>query len=449
MLRLMLSVRPVDKVMLKNLFFYVAQYGIRFLFPLIVTPFLAHVLMKDRFADFAIVNSCIWTSSVFMEFGYYLYGVARTGAVGEDRHALAALVSEIAGSKLLLAPFAAAAYLALSGWTGVLIRQPAATLIGLVSVLGYGASFAWYFQGRQRGMFVVLSEGAPQLVQLMLLLSLVRSPDQLWLVFTLQAIPPVTSLGVGLAAVMNEGLLGRPSLSTIRRSLSAASPYFFERVCYSTYTSIMPSLIALLATKSAVADYAIGERFGTFLAGLTLPLTQATMPRVARLAVSPGGGWGLSVGLVAFVTGVTVALAGAAAWGAPFVIDRFFSADFGAAGQVAQIFCATACCSSFGFSLANFILIPRNRAKIMFWSSSLALVFGLTAQFALVPRWGAPGAAVGRLISEGTVALVMALASLSLWRAEKRRRAPQLPAGADGSPEESWAAAESTASPKG
>jgi PST family polysaccharide transporter len=406
--------RLFDAVMIRNVLLYVAHYGIRFIFPLVATPFLAHVLMRDKFADFAIVNSCVWTSTVFMEFGFYLYGVSRTGAAGEDREALTAVVSEISCAKLLLAPVAAAAYVGLSAWTGVLMREPAAVVIGLVCALGYGASFAWYVQGRQRGFFAVANEAAPQMVQFALLLALVRSPRDLWLVFALQAIPPLSSLGVALHSIRREGLLRRATASELKRSLWEASPYFFERICYSTYTSIMPSLIALLATKAAVADYSIGDRFGTLLGGLVAPLTQAAMPRVARAVSDADGGWRMSTLLAALVFGLTAVMAVAVAFVAGPVVHRFFSADYGGAVPVARIFCVTACWSALGLAVANFILIPRNRAKVMFQSSTLALVFGLAAQAALVPRWGAVGAAYGRMVSEATVAIVLLVAALRL-----------------------------------
>src|SRR4051794_17856032 len=104
--------------MLRNLALYLGHYGIRFIFPLVATPFLAHVLGRGGFADFAIINSCVWTSTVFMEFGFYLYGVSQVGAAGDDEDALRKVVSTIAWAKLALAPAALAVYLGLTLWTG-------------------------------------------------------------------------------------------------------------------------------------------------------------------------------------------------------------------------------------------------------------------------------------------------------------------------------------------
>ncbi|HSV03168.1 MAG TPA: oligosaccharide flippase family protein [Phenylobacterium sp.] len=411
----------MDRLLLKNLGLYGAYYGFRFLFPLIVTPFLAHVLARGAFADFAIINSCVWTSSVFMEFGFYLYGVAKTAAAADDKAELGAVVSSIAMSKLLLSPMAAAVYLGLTLWTGVLGREPTASLVGLVSALGYGASFAWYFQGRQRGLFAVLNEAIPQAVQFSLLLLFVRSPSQLWLVFVLQAIPPLSSLSVALLTVRLEGLLHLPSLATVRQALGKASPYFVERFCFSTYTSIVPSLVAVLSTKAAVADYSVGDRFATVVVSLVGPLTQAAMPRVARAVRTPEGGWGLSIRLVAVLVSVTIVLALALGLAANVIIHMFFSKDFAGAVTVARIFCLSAVFSSLSYGVANFVLIPRDHVRVMFWSSAMALVLGLSAQLVLAPLWGATGAAIGRLVAEVTVATVLLTTAAPFFRRREGR----------------------------
>lgn len=392
------------------------------LFPLIATPFLAHILTRDKFSEYAIINSCIWTSSVFIEFGFYIYGVARVGAVGDDAGKLRQVVSEITYSKLWLSPVASAAYLLLAAVTGILERSPAETFIGLFCMLLVGANFAWYFQGRQRGTFLIISESAPLFVQLLLLLWLVRTPDQLWLVVALQALAPAMSLVAALVVVSRERLLAPPQPAAIGKVLRDASPYFVERLSYSTYTSIMPSLIVLLSSRLAVADYSVGERFGTLLVGLSGPLSQAALPRVAR-AAHEGSGWRLSILLVAFIVAVTALFAVCLGLAAGPIINGFFPQGYEGAVRVAQVFCATACFAALGYSVGNFILVPRGGARVMFLSSGVAFVFGIGVQLVLVPRWGALGAAVGRLAAEAAVALVMCVAAALLY-ARTRTGAP-------------------------
>jgi O-antigen/teichoic acid export membrane protein len=412
----------LDRIVIKNFILYGLYQAIRLGFPLVVTPFLAHVLAKDGFSDFAILNSCVWTSTVFMEFGFYLYGVNKSAAA-PTREDLREVVASIAASKFLLSPFALAIYLVLTISTGVIGREPVATAIGAICALGYGSSFAWFFQGQQKGMTAVLTEAVPQIGQLCLLLLFVRSPGDLWLVMAFQMIPPLASLGYAVVYLRRDSLIGRVSRSAVITTLKGAWPFFVERFCYSTYTAIMPSLIVLLSSKSEVAYYSIGDRFSTMIVSLAAPMTSAVMPRVAKAVDTPDGGWKLSWGLVAIEIGAIVTFAAAVFIIAPLAIEHFFSADYAPAILVSRAFCVTACFAATGFALANFVLIPRDRAKVMIWSSTLALIFGVIAQVSLIPRWGATGAAFGRMVSEGTVAVVLAIAAWRLYQQRPQRAA--------------------------
>ena len=60
----------LDRKASKNLLMYAAYQALRYVAPIVLTPFLAHALLRKQFADLVILNSCIWTSTVFMEFGF-------------------------------------------------------------------------------------------------------------------------------------------------------------------------------------------------------------------------------------------------------------------------------------------------------------------------------------------------------------------------------------------
>jgi PST family polysaccharide transporter len=424
----------VDRLTMRNLVLYTAHQGVRLLFPVIATPFLAHVLGRDAFADMAVINSCLWTSSVLMEFGFYLYGVSRASAAADDRE-LAQVVSAIAAAKAALAPLAAGLYWSLVAWSGILTREPVAATFGFVSMLAAGSSFAWYFQGRQQGFTAVAVEAGPQIAQFALMLAMVRSPDQVWLVIALQALPTVFALGFSLRRLRRLSLLHRASLANVRAVLIEAWPFFVERLCYTLYTAFTPAMVLHLSSKREVAFYSLGERFGATLTALTLPLTQATLPLISRLAGRSGGAWRLS-GLLLASTGFVRTLAGGALLlAAGPLIHRFFPPSFAAAAPVAQTFCVTAVVAGIGFGFANFVLIPRRRARVLMWSAPSALLLGLACQLTLVPRLGAEGAVIGRLAAEATVALILGAACLRVWASEApRRRAPRAAANSGRAP---------------
>lgn len=411
----------LDRKTAKNLGIYAAYQGLRYVAPIVLTPFLARVLARQQFSELVILNSCVWTSTVFMEFGFYLYGVSKTAAAADYKE-LSRTVTAITAGKLMLAPVALAAYIALAAWAGLLARNPLVVAIGALSALGYGASFAWFFQGQQRGGTAVLTEAAPQALYYALILFLVRKPGDLWLVVLCQTIPPLVSLGVALKIIGRSGLFGRFDMPALRSVMSEALPYFVERFCFTLYTAVTPTLIGALSVAAEASYYSIGDRVGIFLSTLPGAVFQAVVPFLSRKVRLEGGGWRLSLGLVAGITLVVGAAATITFFAVGVVITHFFSKDFQPAIPIARLFCINAVISVFGMALANFVIIPRNVARVMIYSSSAALVFGLVSQLIMVPRYGALGAVLSRCTSETIVTGILGLVVVRMLVRDLRTR---------------------------
>ena len=151
---------------------YLAFHIARYAFPLVITPFLATYLSKDGFGYYAVINSCIWTSMILMEFGFHIYGITEVAGAKTDRE-LEFAASAVISGKLLMMPIAMVCYAGLVFSSGVLHAAPIASLLGMICTIAYGSSFAWFFQGRRRGAAAVLIEGVPQLGQFCLVLLLI------------------------------------------------------------------------------------------------------------------------------------------------------------------------------------------------------------------------------------------------------------------------------------
>jgi len=398
---------------------YAAYQGVRYVAPMILTPFLAHVLGRDQFAELVILNSCVWASTVFMEFGFYLYGISKTAAAIDQRE-LCTTVTAITASKVALIPVAMSVYAGLAAWGGLLFRHPGIVAIGAFSAIGYGGSFAWYFQGRQRAGTAVTTEATPQIIYYAAVLSLVRKPEDLWLVALCQTIPPLVSVVIGARLVILDRLLSRPDLATVKCVMVEALPYFVERLCFTLYTAITPTMVAALSVPAEASYYSIGDRIGTFLGTIPSPLFQAAIPLVSRKQRTGRGEWRLPLALVAGVTAVVGVVAALTFVACDPVISRFFSKDFRPAIPVAHLFCISSAISVLGMSLANFVIIPKNTARIMIRSSTTALAAGVAVQFIAIPRFGALGAVAARCTSECAVAIILGSFVARLFMSERR-----------------------------
>ena len=173
------------------------------------------------------INSCIWSTVIFMDFGFYIYGINRIAyadTIDEVNREASAIVS----AKIVLLPVCLIAYATLIRVSGVFFESPIASMIGALITIGYGGTFSWYFQGRQRGGTAVIIDGAPQLVQLCLLLMFIRAPNDLWVVILIQAQAPLVSIVLSVIIMRREGLRLRIRVwsSQVAAALQGAKPFF-------------------------------------------------------------------------------------------------------------------------------------------------------------------------------------------------------------------------------
>jgi hypothetical protein len=106
--------------------------------------------MKEAFGEYAVINSCVWSTVIFMDFGFYIYGINRI-ASSDSTEEISRAASAIVSAKIALLPVCIVAYATLITVSGTLLKSPLASMIGAVTAVGYGGTF-WYFRAGSAGV---------------------------------------------------------------------------------------------------------------------------------------------------------------------------------------------------------------------------------------------------------------------------------------------------------
>jgi len=409
-----------NKRSLRNPALYIIHHGARYLFPLIVTPYLARKFGPANFADFVIWNACVWTASLFMEYGF-MFSAVKATAQSATKDQLERTLSKIVSAKLVLLPLAIIVYGILTTFAGITARHPAAACVGIIAVISYGGSFAWYFQGQERAATAVVVEALPQIVQFCLIFLLVHDADDVWLAALLQSLAALGTIVIATRLIKRDRLAWRLAFDGVRDAIRAATPIFVERLCLTVYQNATPLIIAAFSVREQVAYYNVGDKFLQFLGGLSIPLTYAFLPAISKRLSSNKPDWKLSIRVVSLVTAATCALALISFLGARFIILLLFRPEYAAAIPIARCFCIAACLVSYNTCIANFILVPVGRARILIVTSTTALILSLSSQVILLPRFGALGSAVSRSIAEVGVAIILSVVASRLMSGRARK----------------------------
>jgi PST family polysaccharide transporter len=333
-------------------------HGINYLLPLILIPYLTHVLGVDRWAQVALAQALGAYVLQTVEYGFNLSG---TRAVSQHRDApdrLAELLAGILAAKGLLA----AASVTLAAVAGALIpglrNDPAYLAGGLLWGVAIGFQLSWYYQGLERMRLVAMLTVLGRALGVAAIVLLVRRPDDGWKVLFLQGMALVASTAVALGLAYREIPFRWPSLRRGWTALLMGWNLFLNQGALTLYAIASTIILGLFAPLRAVAYFASAEKLTTALVGLLMsPISWAVYPRLVHLAhggrsgavrlarlfllVSTGGG--LALGIVLFLA-------------APFLVGVLFPHDFAPAVPVLRILALIAPLTAGAWSMAIWML---------------------------------------------------------------------------------------------
>lgn len=396
-----------------NLIAYAAFQVARYALPILLTPALARALPLGEFGSYAILLSCAWTASVAMEFGFYLFGITSISSTAPAD--LGRAVSSITSAKILLLPVTLAVYFSLSWASGVVQNNPIAGLFGALCAVGYGASFAWYFQGRQRARAAVIIEATPQIAQLLVILMAGKLAHSLNFVMLIQALVPISSVSISLYIVFRTLRIHLSVVDGIY-SMKMAFPFFVERFFFTLYTATSPAIVGILANAQEAAYYSIGDKVGIFMGSLIIPISQTMLPVLSQLSWRDAQFWRVATKTLRYAAALALVAAVVLILVMQPAITLVFPKAYLNAVPAARLAAVGGVFGCLATAIANFIVIPGKRARAMVWSASFAFATSLLCQVLLVPSAGAVGAAVGRACANATSCLILALVAYDLYR---------------------------------
>jgi O-antigen/teichoic acid export membrane protein len=233
---------------------------------------------------------------------------------------------------------------------------------------------------------------------------------------------PIVSLAV--LAGMPSGRRVRPAMDpkTWSSLLREAGPVGLSLILYSAYVKIDVILVQQLGTASALAEYGLSYRVVDFLSGL---LAGAMVVFVGPLAGSANSEIAMSRRVSqlregAVVAGGVLVIIGVPT--APVLVSLIGGSSYASAGVPLMIL-ITATAFSILQSVYNTSLVSVGQGRLLVPMTAALLVLNVSANVAVIPVWGASGAAYVTLMTEIVSVIVGAMTA----RREKDARGGRPP----------------------
>jgi PST family polysaccharide transporter len=402
------------RLVAKNTAYLTVANLVGYVIPILEVPILARVLGPTSYGQLVLLQSIALLTSVIVEYGFNLSSAQDVARVGDDKHKLSGIFSDVLLAKLLLTMGAAICLLIF--WS-VGIKSfgpvnPAHIVWGVLYFLGFAFSPFWYFLGRERVGGIIAFELFLRLTCLVLLYFLVKGPNDVGLALALMSLTSFSNTVVTNAIALRSLPALRLRFSGAVDAIRAGFNVFVYRSSNTVLVTAAPAMIGALVDRAAVGIFAPAEKVVRGVVGLSTPVFTAAFPYFSRAmsAVdkkSYGAAWA--------VIGVSVAL------GCIFAISLFFLGpplilfvighEFTATADLMRWFVWLIPLRIVNQALGLVILIPSGKAK----QTSQAMVFfsvlSLIIAWMLLEQFQALGMVLALGMSElGLAAVLLFLA---------------------------------------
>jgi PST family polysaccharide transporter len=270
-------------------------------------------------------------------------------------------------------------------------------------------NLGWLFQGRQRFRTPIMIEVFGFAVSLVLVLSLVRKPeDSVWVLASLLVAGVASSI---ISYGITTSQLGLPRLKVEGvMPLIRGSTMLF---CYSSGSVVLTAsstyLLTLLSTPAQVGYFGAAERFATIALSLMGPASQVFVPTISRqlahgdkegahATTRRGAALLLGYGLLVFCGAMTLS---------PFLLPLILGAEFEPAARILQCFAWMFPFVAFNEFVAFYVFVPRKKDRLLAFAGLASGLANLAAALILAPRFGAMGMAMARVFGEATLAVIL------------------------------------------
>ncbi|MCZ6463811.1 MAG: oligosaccharide flippase family protein [Proteobacteria bacterium] len=360
-----------------------------------------------------------------------------TREIARDAESLPEVFARVVGLRLVLAvAVVAAVWLALPQLSSAFDVPPLLLALYALSLFPVAASGNWALRGLEAMSQVAASRILERLLVLAGVLLLVREGGR-----DLLRVPVVE---VGAAAAIAAGYYvylcrrqGRMLRIRFRASrwpglLSEGVPVTLSLMSRSMYLQGDVLLLGWLATAESAGQFLVSQKLVLALAGVAVVLRDASFPATSRMVrEDPAAALRLQAGMLRYAL---IALAPAVAVGLVFatpLVAALFGGEYDVAPRVLRIMLFTLPVVALAGNLRN-LLIAAAQPHPLPRADALAAGVHVVLGVALIPLWGAVGAAAACLAGECVAAALLArivrdrLGSVP-W--ERRALAPMAAAG--------------------
>ncbi len=400
-----------------------AGFFIRYLYPLILVPYLGRMLGAESYGQVLAATALMMLVQTIIAFGFYSTG-ARDLAGAQSQETRNEIYSRQFSGRLLLIPAGL-----IVGIVGILMSKVLQEhigfgIIGIATGIVLAFNFSWLFQGMRRFSTSIWTESIVYPINIVLIFMFVKGSDDG--LNALLSIFVSNTVSIIIATVVSRRYARVTTLSFLAgfEEIKASLVFFVSSFSYTLMTVGLTYALSIYLTSKEVAYFGVAERFVAMGVMLLAPLGQVLMPTITGLYKDNAIDKALWLARKGFIIelGYSVVACVAGIGLAPYLIPLLLGKEFMPSVPLFQWMICLLPFAAIRHSLFQFMLIPLREEKFYLLTSVLTVMVTFSLMIILVPIWGSMGVVAARVGAEGVATVVLLVSQMRTGLLQKMFR---------------------------
>ena len=376
------------------------------LLPLLVAPYISRVLGAENIGVYSYVNSIVGYFVFFAILGINYHGNRAIAAVRNDRENLCKAFSDLFCLHFIVSLFVVAAYL----FFFLFISEEFQMYFAIKTFVVFAAllNINWFFFGMEQFKLIVARNAMIRITATISIFIFVKTADDLWIYVLIMSLCEFATQLVMWYFLKKFTSFTKPSWQGVKTHIKPVIVYFIAILAIGIYTTMDKIMLGSMSDKSQLGLYENSLKVIAILAGFIIAFNNVIISRMANIRqkydVMQRPQYLLT--MMKYVMLFSFALMFGIAVIANDFAPLFFGREFEDCGILISGLSVIIPLIAFHDIVSAQYLIPNQKDK----SYTVAVVTGafisIIANLLLIPKYGAMGVVIGRIIAESVVCIM-------------------------------------------
>lgn len=391
-------------------FIYQSAYQMLLLIlPLVTAPYMSRVLGAEGVGIYTYSATIVGYFALFSKLGIDTYANREVAKARDNKYKLSELFSDIFTLHAIISLIVVFVYIAFVG--NFINDNRIIFWLQLFTLMSHCFDISWLFFGIEEFKLTVIRNVSIKVISVILIFVFVKKAADLWIYTIIMSLSALISQLILWRYVRKYIHYEKPNFTRILVHIKPMLILFIPSIAMSIYRQIDKVMLGVMSSYGQVGFYEYAEKIINAPIGLISALGTVMLPRMSNMYENNQKKEAINAieNSMTFIMFLALACGmGLYSISSDF-IPMFFGEEFLSAVNVLKILSISIPIIAWSNVIRTQYLLPSGKDNFFVISMVMGAVINVVANYGLIPKYGASGAAVGTIFTQIVILLVQTM----------------------------------------